>query len=396
MLPVQPLRPRRLLTAYFLWLFCPLVWPGAYLFYLGRDTHAWLQTVSFGGFGIGWLLDLFYIPLYVADHNEPMGYFDRVEKRNERWYRLSSLLAAPFTLLVRIVIAVCFGVIGAYLVPRPLVLPSALGVPPLTKLTSAAVGHCVGMLCVAVALHLTGTRLGRTRTACRWRPVLIWTALCSAVLAPNLMEQSQLHAEDFNHVLGFVLGALGVLIGTSSGRYTALERSPRRCTQRRSLSVRLLVHWVGVAAVAGAAVGAFHLNGSFTHTDQETGVTTRMSGPEALSALWRNAAAFSGELGEALGMLRERHKGKTWPELWLEFVEAFRDPSAEAAAVLGVSVDASAEEVKRAHRNLARLNHPDKVEPERQDEAKQLMQKINWAKEVLTSPSGERRKESFE
>ena len=37
-------KPRALWKAYALWLFTPLVWPGAYLFYLGRDTHAWLHT----------------------------------------------------------------------------------------------------------------------------------------------------------------------------------------------------------------------------------------------------------------------------------------------------------------------------------------------------------------
>ena len=36
--------PRSLLKAYALWLFVPFVWPGAYLFYLGRDTHAVLHT----------------------------------------------------------------------------------------------------------------------------------------------------------------------------------------------------------------------------------------------------------------------------------------------------------------------------------------------------------------
>ena len=46
-------KPRSLLKAYALWLLLPFVWPGAYLFYLGRDAHAWWHTVSFGGFGIG-------------------------------------------------------------------------------------------------------------------------------------------------------------------------------------------------------------------------------------------------------------------------------------------------------------------------------------------------------
>ena len=82
---LSSVRPRRLLTAYALWLFFPLVWPGAYLFYLGRDSHCWLSTVTFGGFGVGWLLDLVYIPTYVADHNELAGYRERAERRLRRW-----------------------------------------------------------------------------------------------------------------------------------------------------------------------------------------------------------------------------------------------------------------------------------------------------------------------
>ena len=86
-------------------------------------------------------------------------------------------------------------------------------------------------------------------------------------------------------------------------------------------------------------------------------------------------------------MLWERQKGKTWQEIWDELKEAFRDPAVEAAQVLGVSADASLEEVKRAHRNLARKHHPDKVgdDAEQQEAAKLFMQKLNWAKEVLAA-----------
>ena len=46
----------------------------------------------------------------------------------------------------------------------------------------------LGMLALAVAVKLAAVRIGRTRTACRWRPVLIWAGICSAVLSPNVTE----------------------------------------------------------------------------------------------------------------------------------------------------------------------------------------------------------------
>ena len=144
-------RLRRIITAYMLWLFFPLVWPGAYLFYLGRDTHALLHSISFGGFGIGWLADAFYIPSYVADYNEPRGYFEAVEKQHARRFSLSGFFAAPLTLLVQAAVAVYVGVIAAYLVPRPLVWPEALQMSPLSKQASAVIGFCVGMAALAGA-----------------------------------------------------------------------------------------------------------------------------------------------------------------------------------------------------------------------------------------------------
>ena len=53
------------------------------------------------------------------------------------------------------------------------------------------------------------------------------------------------------------------------------------------------------------------------------------------------------------------------------------------AQVLGVERGASPQAIKKAHRQLAITHHPDKVDAERQEEAKKLMQRINWAKEVL-------------
>ena len=59
--------------------------------------------------------------------------------------------------------------------------------------------------------------------------------------------------------------------------------------------------------------------------------------------------------------MRERYKRKSWSEIWEELRAAFRDPAVEAAELLSVPTDASAAVIKRRHRELALLQHPDKV-----------------------------------
>ena len=54
---------RRTLIAYLLWFLLPLF--GAHHLYLGRHRDALLSSVSLGGFGLGWLCDVFRIPGYV-------------------------------------------------------------------------------------------------------------------------------------------------------------------------------------------------------------------------------------------------------------------------------------------------------------------------------------------
>ena len=379
-------KPRALWKAYALWLFTPLVWPGAYLFYLGRDTHAWLHTVTFGGFGIGWLLDFFYIPLYVADQNEPDGYLEGVERRMSRYFSLDFLLLMPLRLLLILIAGTYFGLIFAYVLPKPLPIDG------LTLSTSAAISYCVGMLAIALAVKLCACSIGYTRTSCTWRSVLAWYVALCAILAPwvgNLADSdpgtklspNEHFTRDVNQIPPYMAGTLGMMIGGHFGRYTVLDASPRANTAR-PLSVRLLVHGFGVTAFAAAGAGSFYLNGKILLTSPE-GTESYHSGKDAFAQVAKLFYDGGLILQQAARGAYERNKRKSWQQLYDDAKTTLKGPKASAAKLLGVPEDAEEYQINKAYRKLALLHHPDKVEPERREEAVALMEEINKAKEIL-------------
>ena len=116
----------------------------------------------------------------------------------------------------------------------------------------------------------------------------------------------------------------------------------------------------------------------------------------ALDFRWSSTRYFDGEVAEfhtcnyvtrLMEQLRAQYGNRSWTEILAEIREAFANPAVEASEVLGVARSATAAEVRKAHRDLARQNHPDKVggSPEAQAAAEEKMQKLNWAKEVLLS-----------
>lgn len=70
---------KSVIVAYILWLFSGIF--GVHHFYLRRDRHAFVWWSTLGGFGVGWLGEVFRIPRYVRDANEDPKYMQELIAR---------------------------------------------------------------------------------------------------------------------------------------------------------------------------------------------------------------------------------------------------------------------------------------------------------------------------
>ena len=192
----------------------------------------------------------------------------------------------------------------------------------------------------------------------------------------------QYESKGFAHFA--IIVGFGTWIGALRGRRFDSQRAPK-ATTRHALTLRLVRHAAAVGVFWLLCGGAFYMNGSYTSTDKVTGKKTTLTGAEALHKLYASTLELKGEGSKLMEQLRAQYGNRSWTDILAEIREAFANPAVEASEVLGVARSATAAEVRKAHRDLARQNHPDKVggSPEAQAAAEEKMQKLNWAKEVL-------------
>lgn len=342
---LAPAKQKSVVTAYALWLLCPL-WP-AYAFYLGRDVHCWLYTISLNGFlGIGWIIDGFCLPWYVADYNALPGYSAKAKQRMES--RLSlGVVFSPVRLIFTYAMAFCFGFLVISLLESKtldevLGESQALNVRVFASLIAATMGASLMDRCVASV---------RTRV----RPLMVLGF--GALVASILLSGDSLKPED-GPTMVLSVSSFGIVAGCSQTRQFDLSRSPSRGTPSRLLP-RMLLHGGGVLTTAGLAAAAVHLSG---HQFLES--------------------------GNAWQEIKDAFANRSFSSIWSDFVEAMRDPGADAASLLGIKRGASAAEIRAAHRRLARLHHPDKQSSATEEEhgaAEEMMRRLNNAKDVLLS-----------
>lgn len=81
---------KSVIWTYILWLFGGIF--GVHHFYLRRDRHAFVWWTTLGGFGIGWLGEIFRIPRYVRDSNENPRHMQELALRMAKNNKVSVLI----------------------------------------------------------------------------------------------------------------------------------------------------------------------------------------------------------------------------------------------------------------------------------------------------------------
>lgn len=109
---------KSVILAYVLWLFGGIF--GVHHFYLRRDRHAFVWWTTLGGFGVGWLFEVFRIPRYVRDANEehPLEFRARMQQNRKVSWNFDNMWVANILLITSIVVVLINGMCNKYLLPK--------------------------------------------------------------------------------------------------------------------------------------------------------------------------------------------------------------------------------------------------------------------------------------
>lgn len=329
---------------------------GLHHLYLDRPLQAFLWACSVGGFG-GWGLvrDLFRLQHYAGVRNAS----PQCEERLATDMKYSKVPPWSFSrLLGCYAFGKWFGTVAW--VAGPEVFPSAYFV------ATSALGEALGIwLAGSACTHQGGS--------------LWWTSL--ATLAATVVPTGY-----------SLLAGLLAFQWTRCWEPEATKRRPRRW----QLVVAVLVFWT-------VALGGFIEHGSITLNSPSDGAQPD-GHPETYKVkdcIWNVLRGIDFQDMYHTFKTGSSSEDDNWGSFWQDRWDAIKgslDVSGEKRALKTLGMDAflgkayTEDDVKQHFKRMAKQWHPDKVGPDKREEAEKRMQQINEAKEILDGRAGHRKK----
>lgn len=336
---------KSIFLAYIFWLFGGPF--GVHHFYLRRDRHAFVWWTTLGGFGIGWLGEVFRIPRYVRDANEDPKYVEdligrmiRNKKPPFSMNRFTGMLMVGYSWGQMMMVAVPSDEIWGinfrylnYLIP----LVAALGV-----WTVGNIGHEQG--------------------------TLKWPLLAAYVSYP-------LRYFIYDETVFFTIMVLSAALA-----FDSFSKQWRRTPRRHRFVKRVIV--LGVCACLYLSLWCSYLYFNGTITDSEGDEVPIY---EALHHFFTSPWWL--DVKQCLIDTYQYAQHHGWYEVWKQIID-LSDPHGEQNAykVLGLGPEATQQEITSTWRRLSREHHPDKVKDENgRRAAQERFMEIQQAYEILSN-----------
>lgn len=331
--------------AYFFWLFGGIF--GAHHFYLGRDRHAFVWWSTLGGFGIGWLSEIFQVSRYVKDANEDPDLM-KVLINKMLLNRKPPFSMNRFTGML--MVGYSWGQMMMLAVPPDAVLGVNLRflnflIPLVTALGVWTVGN-IG--------HEKGT--------------LAWPLFAAYITYP---VRYYIHDETV---------WLTIMVVAASWAFDSWSKKWRRIPSRHRMLKRTLVFGACACLYLSMWCSYIYFRGTITDSDGEEIPIYEALHHFTTSPWWLDVQQCLHDTYQYA-----QHHG--WYEVWKQIIE-LSDPHGEQNAykVLGVGPDSTQQEITSTWRRLSRENHPDKIKDESQRRAAQeRFMEIQQAYEILSN-----------
>lgn len=338
-----------LTIAYILWLFGG--WFGLHHFYLGRDNQAliWWATLG-GGFGIGWLRDIWRMPDYVRQANKPHDYIEEIKDRIRKKQPPRKTLTRS---TAEVVVSAIFGYLAYTACPEDII-------EHYWSIRFLVVG-IITPLAAGYGVYMVGN-IGEQRCGFKVPVLGSFVGILVYWNDPSQIIYSSLISSTFLYYHG--------------STWKPLPKRFKKKTQclRRTFKISM---WCTVYILLWSS--ALYFNFKITTSDGE-----EVKFSDAVSNFFKSPAWV--ESKESFWALYDYVKHYGWTNLYYELLK-FLDPEgvSNAYKVLEVNEDTPTDEIKAKYRKLVRQWHPDKhQDPIMKEKATKRFMEIQTAYDTLT------------